>query len=155
MVPAIDDIIMGLRILIALLSLVTLPLSARGFACFARPGGQTVVNALRSVAFMVGLSSASFQWSFLVGLQPAAPPSPGLLFSLTLILATLVVSLFLLFRLRRRPAMEMARIEEHVDVALAISELDILAPTEAQMYAAECRRRVAEIMIERGRRGDG
>ena len=145
------ELVLVLRLVLAALALVILPLSFWGFFCFRRRGGQTVSNALRSVAFMIALSSGSFQWSFILGEQRTAPPGPGVLFSLVLIMATLVVCLFLLLRLRRRRAMEMARIEEHVDVALAIAELDILAPEEAQMYATECRRRIAEIMIGRGR----
>lgn len=149
------DLVLVLRIILAVVALAIAPLSFWGFVCFARRGGQTVANALRSVAFMIAMSSGSFQWAFFLGEQPTAPPGPGVLFSLTLILSTLVVCLFLLLRLRRRRAMEMARIEEHADVAIAIAELATLSPIEAEMYATECRRRIAEIMIERGRGARG
>lgn len=149
------DMVLGIRVLLGLVALVILPLGFWGFVCFSRRGGQTLANGMRAAAFMIAMSSGSFQWAFFLGEQPTAPPGPAVLFSLTLTLATLVVSLILLLRLRHRRAMEMARIEEHAGVALAISDLARLSPTEAEMYATECRRRIAEIMIERGRSSRG
>lgn len=147
-------IIVCLRALCFTLAVVIVPMSARGFLAYSRRGGQTLSNAVRSMAFLIALSIGSFNAGYLFDRQPVTPPGPRVLFSMTLLVVTLLVSLFTLFRLRNRSVTELARIEDHIDVATAIAELDMLSPREAQDIALDCRRRVVMHLASKGRKSD-
>lgn len=136
-----------LRVVSVLLAPVLLVMSWRGFMLFGR-GRQSMPNTIRSLAFLGALSALIFQSMILVGEVLPAPDSLSLLMSLVLSTSMLIAALIKLSRMQCHPVDELEMIEGHIDVAMAIVELDRMSPDEARVVATECRHRVALLMIE-------
>lgn len=141
------EAVVVLRGLVLALSLPVIWLSFSGFCRFGR-GDQGFSNGLRSIALLGGVSTGSYQLRFFAEGTGGYVPGPSVLLSLTMSIALLVVSMLLLWRIRGRDSGQLDFLERHIDVSLAISELDALDRDAAQALAADCRRRVALKLLE-------
>lgn len=139
-------LIICLRVLSVLLSPPILVLSWRGFIAFGR-GRQSMANTIHSVGLLAAVSALSFQVLILVGITSPSPDSVPLLMSLVFSTAVLATCLLKASRMQCHRVGELEMVEGHIDVAMAIVDLDRLSPLEAAELAARCRHRVAALMI--------
>jgi hypothetical protein len=140
------DITRGLS---ALLAIPVLVMSSRGWLRFRRDQGLR--NGICAIGFLAGVSQGSYQIRYLLDDVQGAPASAQLFLSMTLSIGVLVVVLLLFVRMRSYPNGTMTRLEENIDVALAIADLRQLRPELAEALANEARRLTAQAMLENAR----